>query len=245
MRDSETTLLPESRRVCSRSLARALSAERVRKRGEPQPDGSRAACLRPRAHQALLAFAAGVWCPEVGLPPLLSQVRTRSSAVLPAPLRCGLRLAAGWPCRAWGPRRPAGHLARAEARQGRVCHGTVPPGQGQGPGRDCRPSAGRGSCVLSHPRSGTGAHSRREAGSYQRERARAGSQGSRLGRRTHASVDPDRAVPARACSPSRGRRVGTGSAAGLRAIGAAHRLLRPQARPRRSAAARGYFWEHP
>lgn len=129
----------ESCHVCSRSLAPALSAERLRKSCKPQLDASRVACLRPHADQALLAFAARFWCPEVELLNLLSQALKERTGVLPA-LLCRR---AGWP--AGLPPGPGDSgtsqdsLVGAEAKRRERCPAVS---QGRGHGRAAVAAAG-------------------------------------------------------------------------------------------------------
>lgn len=92
----------ESCRVCSRSLALALSVECLRKSCKPQLDVSRVVCLWPHADQALLAFAARFWCLEVGLLNLLSQALNKRTGVLPSLLCCRVGSLSGLQCQGLG-----------------------------------------------------------------------------------------------------------------------------------------------
>lgn len=111
----------ESCRACSRSPVLALSVERLRKSCKPQLDASRVACLRPHADQALLAFAARFWCPEVGLLNLLSQALNERTGVLPSPLCCRVGWLAGLRCQGRGmvgPRRTTCFTLRPSSGRG-------------------------------------------------------------------------------------------------------------------------------
>lgn len=180
-------------------------------------------CLQPHADQALLAFAAGFWCLEVGLLHLLSQALNRSTGVLPALLCCRLRLAAGWPCQGLGT-----------AGSRRAAWPTLRPGRaglqqtGAAPRLPRHRPAGEEATAALPSRPLAEASARSHAHAVAQARTRAGRQvrtsanmlerthrDLRLSRHTHAGVEANRPVPARACLPSRGRHVGIGTAAGL------------------------------
>lgn len=96
----------ESCCVSRRSLAPSLSVECLRKSCKPQLDVSRVVCLRPHADQALLAFAARFWCPEVGLLNLLSQALNKRTVVLPSLLCCRVGSLSGLQCEGLGSAGP-------------------------------------------------------------------------------------------------------------------------------------------
>ena len=157
----------ESCHVCSRSLAPALSVECLRKSCKPQLDASRVVCLRPHADQALLAFAARFWCPEVGLLNLLSQALNKRTGVLPSLLCCRVGSLSGLQCQGLGTARPRRTTwftlrpSRAGLRRERCLavsrSAAVLPGKTAR--QDCRRIHWqRGFHVLSRPRAGTDAY---------------------------------------------------------------------------------------